>query len=161
MPRVAKPRLLWRPFYEHCARCLEKYCKHEARRLCFFIIIHQILDKCCYIQSVAKVYELKSKPSYVYCIMLRSANSQTNIHIDINSFTNFQIMPEYINNSPLKVMYLSIRENLHLTHRSPLLVNDFTGQCLFRVIGGVWNFVTTVQHPMHTRLALLEYCKNW
>ena len=65
MPRVAKPRLLWRPLYEHCARCLEKYCRHETRSLCFFIIMHQILDKCCNIQSVAKVYELKSQPSYV------------------------------------------------------------------------------------------------
>ena len=26
--------------------------------------MHQILDKCCNIQSVAKVYELKSQPSY-------------------------------------------------------------------------------------------------
>ena len=132
------------------------------------------LDKCCNIQSVAKVYELKSQPSYVYCIMLRSVNFQTNVKIDINSITNFQIMPEYINNSPLKVMHLSIREvqvgkdqekaqsekdshsknrggNPHLMHRSPLLVSDFTYQCLFRVTGGVWHFVPTVQHPMHTR----------
>ena len=64
MPRVAKPRLLWIPFYEHCAKCLVKYCKHETRRRCFFIIMHQISDKCCYIQLVAKVYELKSQPSY-------------------------------------------------------------------------------------------------
>ena len=27
---------------------------------------------------------------YVYCIMLRSANSQTNVKIDINGITNFQ-----------------------------------------------------------------------
>ena len=65
MPRIAIPRLLWRPFYEHCAKCLEKYCKHETRRRCFFIIMHQVSDKCCNIQSVAKVYELKSQPSYI------------------------------------------------------------------------------------------------
>ena len=32
--------------------------------VCFFIIMHQILDKFCNNQSVAKVYELKSQPSY-------------------------------------------------------------------------------------------------
>ena len=75
MPRVAKPRLLWRPFYEHCAKCLEKYCKHETRRRCFFKTMHQISDKCCNIQSVAKVYELKSQPSYKeVCLCFRDFN---------------------------------------------------------------------------------------
>ena len=50
---------------------LEKYCKYETRRRCFFIIMHQISDKCCNIQSIAKVYELKSQPSYkVKCMFV-------------------------------------------------------------------------------------------
>ena len=51
---------------------------------------------------------------YVNCIMPGSANSHTNVKIDINCITDFQSMPEYINNRELgifvfKVTYLSIR----------------------------------------------------
>ena len=53
----------------HCARFHAKYCKHETRRLCFYIIMQQILDKCCNRKSVAKVYELKSQPSYMSRLM--------------------------------------------------------------------------------------------
>ena len=42
-----------------------------------------------------KVYLLSI---YVYCITLRSANSQTNVKMDINDITDFQNMPEYIDN---------------------------------------------------------------
>ena len=60
----------------------------------------------------------------VYCIMLRSANSLTNVKTDINSITDFQNMSEYNNNkehlfASLKVTYLAVRENSHLMHRSP------------------------------------------
>ena len=35
---------------------------------------------------------------YVFCTMLRSANSLKNVKTDINSITDFQNMPEYTNN---------------------------------------------------------------
>ena len=41
------------------------------------------------------------RSKFVYWIMLRSTNSQTNVKIDINGITDFQNMSEYINNKEL------------------------------------------------------------
>ena len=46
----------------------------------------------------------KSKFSiYVYCILLRSVNFQTNVEIDVNGITDFQNLLEYFNNKKLGI----------------------------------------------------------
>ena len=42
---------------------LENIVNTKQGDIVFFVILHQILDKCCNIHSVANVYELKSQPS--------------------------------------------------------------------------------------------------
>ena len=133
MPRVAKPRLIWRPFYEHSAKCLEKYCEHETRRRYFFIIMHQISDKCCNIQSVAKVYELKSQPSYSHNIqtsplkplgqLLKAKfyvkhlyNGGTNVYIyNLGHMTKMAAMPIYGKNP--SIIFFSETNRLCVKHR--------------------------------------------
>ena len=64
------------------------------------------------------MFEVYLLSIYVYCIMLRSGNSQTKVKIDINSITDFQICQNTLRKSytfsSLKVKYLSIRKNSHL-----------------------------------------------
>ena len=45
---------------------------------------------------------------YVYSITLRSANSQTNVKIDINGISDFQNRQEYINNKELGIFIFEI-----------------------------------------------------
>ena len=43
------------------------------------------------------------RSKFVHWIMLGNTNSQTNVKIDINGITDFQIVSEYINNKELGI----------------------------------------------------------
>ena len=47
----------------------------------------------------------KSKFASNLCVLLRSVNLQNKIKLDINSITDFQNMPEYINNKELGIFF--------------------------------------------------------
>ena len=47
------------------------------------------------------MFKIKILSIYLYYIMLRGVNFQTLVKIDINSITDSQNLPEYINNKEL------------------------------------------------------------
>ena len=62
----------------------------------------------------------------IIALMLRNANSRTNVKIDINSVSDFHNFQEHINNIELGIfvfesdVFLSIREKPIPVHRDPL-----------------------------------------